>query len=192
MKINWRLCRSIVVLRMMEWTLRIRLALLCVMFGSLVVGYVLLLNPAMHQHDVLSGRALRFTLDLKHQEKTLLQEVYLNQQFEMHRQKFLLLMQLLPVTKQRFDLFESMTNLARSEGLVIELLSPETESIQSFYIAMPLRLIVVGTYAQFFRYVTRLMTLKWLITIPQLEIAPYSKVDLLRMNMLINVYRKNE
>jgi len=190
-KINWQLWWSLIARGMTAWARPVRLASLSVMVGTLVVGYVLLLNPMMHQHDVLRGKTLRFTLELKRQEKILLQDAYLHQQVKMYRRKFLLLMQLLPVTKQRFDLFESMTNLARSEGLVIELLSPETENVHSFYIAMPLRLIVVGTYAQFFRYVTRLMSVKYLMTISKLEITPYSKVDLLRMNMLIKVYQKN-
>ncbi len=81
----------------------------------------------------------------------------------------------------------SQTGLAN--GLEFELFQPQGEIKKDFYAELPIKVRVIGTYAQLGSFVSGLASLPRIVTVHNVAINPLEKNDKLVMNAVIKTYR---
>lgn len=93
-------------------------------------------------------------------------------------------------------LLEEISQLGISSGLKFELFAPQKEVFQDFYVELPIRISVVGSYFQFAIFLSRVSNIDHIVTIDELEIKRLfvnnlmtAPVDQLVMNITAKVYR---
>ncbi|WP_375740505.1 type 4a pilus biogenesis protein PilO [Pseudomonas boanensis] len=166
----------------------------------LLVVLVLALGYNFHLKD------LEFQLDSKRaEEETLKQqfatkafqaanlEAYKEQMKEMET-SFGALLRQLPSDTEVPGLLEDITRTGLGSGLEFEQIKLMPESVQQFYIELPIQISVVGGYHDLATFVSGVASLPRIVTLHDFEIKPLSQEggSKLRMSILAKTYRYND
>ncbi|MBT8765672.1 type 4a pilus biogenesis protein PilO [Metapseudomonas boanensis] len=166
----------------------------------LLLVLVLALGYNFHLKD------LEFQLDSKRaEEETLKQqfatkafqaanlEAYKEQMKEMET-SFGALLRQLPSDTEVPGLLEDITRTGLGSGLEFEQIKLMPESVQQFYIELPIQISVVGGYHDLATFVSGVASLPRIVTLHDFEIKPLSQEggSKLRMSILAKTYRYND
>lgn len=108
--------------------------------------------------------------------------------------RFGALLKQLPSDTEVPGLLEDITQMGLNSGLEFESITLQPEVVKQFYIELPIRISVQGSYHNIATFVSSVAGLPRIVTLHDFDIAPVSasNPDLLKMNILARTYRYNE
>lgn len=100
----------------------------------------------------------------------------------------------LPSDTEVPGLLEDITQMGLNSGLEFESITLQPEVTTQFYVELPIRIVVQGTYHDIGTFVSSVAGLPRIVTLHDFSIAPVadSNPDLLKMSILAKTYRYNE
>lgn len=120
-------------------------------------------------------------------------EAYKEQLVEIE-ERFGALLKQLPSDTEVPGLLEDITQMGLNSGLEFESITLQPESAQQFYIELPIRIVVQGSYHDIATFVSSVSGLPRIVTLHEFDIVPVAEgnPDMLKMNILAKTYRYNE
>jgi len=180
-----------------QWPLPIKLGSI-VGIGLLIIGlgYWLLIKASFEQFDTLEAQEVTLRADFEtkqHQAANL--QAYRNQ-LELMNERFGAMLKLLPAKNEMPGLLEEISKTGVSAGLKFELFAPQAEVKHDFYVELPIKITVVGTYLQLATFLSRVAEMSRIVTLHEFSIAGVSSKDTktvsedeLVMNITAKIYR---
>ncbi|RHW22349.1 type 4a pilus biogenesis protein PilO [Pseudomonas jilinensis] len=116
------------------------------------------------------------------------------EQLEEIEERFGALLKQLPSDTEVPGLLEDITQMGLNSGLEFESITLQPEVTTQFYIELPIRIVVQGSYHDLATFVSSVAGLPRIVTLHDFTIAPLSagNPDLLKMDILAKTYRYNE
>lgn len=120
-------------------------------------------------------------------------EAYKEQLVEIE-ERFGTLLKQLPEDTEVPGLLEDITQMGLNSGLEFESITLQPEKSTQFYIELPIRIVVQGSYHDIGTFVSSVASLPRIVTLHDFNISPVSagNGDVLKMSILARTYRYNE
>jgi type IV pilus assembly protein PilO len=174
-----------------SWPAAIKAIVLIILFGAVVGGaYWFLIQD---QYLALDGVVAK-EADLKQQYEAKAHKVsnlvVYRQQMEEMEVSFGALLKQLPSDTEVPGLLEDITNTGLRSGLNFKSIALQAESTQEFYIELPIRIEVEGTYHDLASFVSGVASLPRIVTLHDFTIAPTkANPEILSMQITAKTYR---
>lgn len=170
------------------------IACLLLLVAGLGLGYYFYLQDLqtqLQQHQAQEG-SLKQEFTTKAGQAANL-EAYKVQMKEME-ESFGMLLRQLPSDTEVPGLLEDITRTGLESGLEFEEIKLQPESIQQFYIELPIQVSVVGTYHDLATFVSAVASLPRIVTLHDFEIKQSrdENTSRLAMSVLAKTYRYND
>lgn len=177
-----------------QWPRAFQLGFIFVVsLGLGVLGYWFFIKANVGQYQTLKiqEQVLKASFEVKQSQISSLPQ--LHQQIQLINKSFDEMLTLLPAQNEMPGLLEDISKQGLSLGLNFELFAPDPEIIHDFYIELPIKITVVGTYRQLAIFVSNIAQLNRLVTLHAFSIKPAASKDgkdeVLVMNITAKIYR---
>ena len=117
-------------------------------------------------------------------------------QLQTLQERFAAALKQLPAQNEMPGLLEEVSTTGVTSGLKFELFAPQPEVMHDFYVELPIKVSVVGTYFQLATFISRVAQMNRIVTLHDFSIVGVSsrdnKVaseDELVMNITAKIYR---
>ncbi|MGB0466296.1 MAG: type 4a pilus biogenesis protein PilO [Pontibacterium sp.] len=171
--------------------------------GVKVISYLLLLGAILAAgiHFYVADKTGR--LDREMRKETELKQIYERKAFEvanldaLRKQmadvegRFAEMLLQLPTQNEVPGLLDDITNIGRDSGLEIRLIDLQAEKKNKFYIELPIKITVGGTYHQMGEFVSGVSAIPRIVTLHDYKIVPADNGRLI-MNISANTYRYDD
>lgn len=160
------------------------------------LGLWVLVKPNFEQLDTLQAQevSLRNDFEIKQKQASNLQ-AYRNQ-LQLMNERFGTMLKLLPAKNEMPGLLEEISKTGIATGLKFELFAPQQEVMHDFYIELPIKITVVGTYMQLALFLSHVAEMSRIVTLHEFSIVGVSSKenqaaseDELVMNITAKIYR---
>lgn len=180
-----------------QWPLPVKLgSVVGVALLIIGLGYWLIIKSNFEQFNSLEAQELTLKTDFEtkqHQAANL--QAYRNQ-LELMNERFGTMLKLLPAKNEMPGLLEEISKTGVASGLKFELFAPQAEVSHDFYVELPIKITVVGTYMQLATFLSRVAEMSRIVTLHEFSIAGVSSKDgkivsedELVMNITAKIYR---
>ena len=162
-----------------QWPLPIKLgAVVAVGFLIIGLGYWTFIKANFDQYGTLQTQevSLRTEFETKQHQAANLQ-AYRNQ-LQLMNERFGAMLKLLPAKNEMPGLLEEISKTGVATGLKFELFAPQPEVVHDFYVELPIKISVVGTYMQLAVFLSHVAEMSRIVTLHDFSIAgEASKTD---------------
>lgn len=180
-----------------QWPIAVKLGSI-IGLGILVIGlgYWFLIQSIFEQLDGLQVQetSLKTDFESKQQQAVNLQ-AYRNQ-LALMNERFGTMLKQLPAKNEMPGLLEEISKTGVAAGLKFELFAPQPEIKHDFYVELPIKMTVVGTYMQLAVFLSRVAEMNRIVTLHEFSISGASSKetqtvseDELVMNITAKIYR---
>lgn len=180
-----------------QWPLPIKIGVvLGVGILVIVLGYMLIIKANFEEYATLGTKeeALKKEFETKqHQASNI--NTYRNQ-LKIMDERFGTMLRQLPTKNEMPDLLEEISKTGVTSGLKFQLFAPQPEVVHDFYIELPIKITVVGTYFQLATFISRVAQMNRIVTLHDFSIEGESSKDKqvlsedeLVMNITAKIYR---
>jgi len=180
-----------------QWPIAIKLGVIAGMSVLIIgLGYWLIIKSNFEQYEILQAqeRTLKTDFETK-QQKAANFQAYRNQ-LQLMNERFGNMLKQLPAKNELPGLLEEISKKGTASGLKFELIAPQTEVEHDFYIELPIKITVVGTYMQLAIFLSRVAEMNRIVTLHEFSIEGVSSgdnkivsEDELVMNITAKIYR---
>ncbi|MFI4919381.1 MAG: type 4a pilus biogenesis protein PilO [Legionellales bacterium] len=162
----------------------------------IVLGYWLIIKANFGDFAMLSQQeaTLKTEFELKQHQASNLQAYHL--QLESMNERFGALLKQLPAKNEMPGLLEEISKTGIASGLKFELFAPQPEVVHDFYVELPIKITVEGTYSQLARFLSRVAEMNRIVTLHEFSVEGLSSMkdktvseDELVMNITAKIYR---
>lgn len=180
-----------------QWPVAVKIGFILVLSILLIfTGYWFIVKDNFEEYDRLEQIQVGLKEDF---EKVQLQasnlQAYRNQMVVME-ERFGNMLKKLPTKNEMPGLLEDISKTGIASGLEFELFAPQSEVQHDFYIELPIKITVVGTYHQLAVFLSRVADMNRIVTLHDLSVkseASRNKVSrkngLLVMDITATIYR---
>jgi type IV pilus assembly protein PilO len=154
-----------------QWPLIVKLGVIAGISVLVIgLGYWLIVKPNFEQFDNLKSQemTLREEFEKKQNQAANLQ-AYRNQ-LELMNERFGTMLKQLPAKNEMPGLLEEISKTGIVSGLKFELFAPQPEVVHDFYIELPIKITVVGTYMQLAKFLSRVAEMNRIVTLHEFSI----------------------
>lgn len=180
-----------------KWPLYVKLGLF---FGASVLiiafGYWLIIRDCFSELNQLRNQEITLKTDFEEKQSQLYHVPVYREQVQIMQERFVLLLKQLSEKNEMPGLLEEVSQKGAASGLRFELFAPQPKIIHDFYIELPIKISVVGTYSQLAVFVSRIAQMDRIITLHNFTIEKlFSKdhkevlEDGLVMNVIARIYQ---
>lgn len=180
-----------------QWPIAVKIGVITGMsFLIIALGYWLIIKDNFEQYDTLQLQeiTLKEEFEKKHNLASNLQ-AYRNQ-LQLMNERFGTMLKQLPAKNEMPGLLEEISKTGVTSGLKFELFAPQPELAHDFYIELPIKITVVGTYMQLAVFLSRVAEMNRIVTLHEFSIQGESSKDSksisedeLVMNITAKIYR---
>lgn len=155
------------------------------------IGYRMVIAPTWERLEEARSQESQLKQDFQQKQSMAAgQEAYRDQMHGL-QQAFGSMLGPLPGESEVAGLLEDISRTGRENGLEFQFFKPEQEVDKEFYLELPIRIRVAGSYHQFGRFISDLAALPRIVTVHEVQIGhggePGGK--LLHMELLAKTYR---
>lgn len=180
-----------------QWPFAVKIGVIAgVNLLIIALGYWLIVKSNFEQFDTLRAReaTLKQDFESKQYQASNLQ-AYRNQ-LQLMNERFGTMLKQLPAKNEMPGLLEEISKTGVASGLKFELFAPQPEVEHDFYIELPIKITVVGTYMQLAVFLSRVAEMNRIVTLHEFSIKGVSSKDSktvsedeLVMNITAKIYR---
>ena len=167
----------------------------CVLLSLLILGFggYFGIEPQYEQLQQEQAKEVSLRQDFEaKQQKVAALDAYKAQLEEMQR-SFGDMLRQLPSKAEVANLLNDISQTRIANSLDEELFQPSGDVPKDFYVEMPNRIVVTGTYHQMGQFVSGVAALPRIVVIDEIDIKPVgTKGSTLRLSALAKTYRYNE
>ncbi|QMT59646.1 type 4a pilus biogenesis protein PilO [Legionella sp. PC997] len=161
-----------------QWPLVVKI---CVLAGVsiliIALGYWLIIQDNFTQYDQLQAQEVTLKTDFEGKQRQLINLPAYRQQLQIMTERFTQMLKQLPEKNQMPGLLESISKTGVASGLRFELFAPQPEVMHDFYIELPIKISVVGTYFQLAMFISRVAEMDRIVTLHDFSIERVSSKD---------------
>ncbi len=139
--------------------------------------------------DRLKGQVTQKERDLARLKSAAQQVAVLEERLAHSEEEFSRLLTLLPDQREIPGFLESVSKLGAEVGLENILFQPQSERVEGFYAAIPVKLDLVGTYHELGIFLDRVSKLDRILRVQNLNISRQRNEGLLQVGCTIETYR---
>lgn len=180
-----------------QWPLVVRIgALLGIGIIVIGLGYWLIVKENFLEFDKLEVQETTLKADFENKQRQLYNLSAYRTQLESIKERFALILKQLPEKNEMPGLLEEISKTGVASGLKFELFAPQSEVPHDFYIELPIKISVVGTYFQLAMFISRVAEMNRIVTLHDFVIEGVSakdhkeaSEDELVMNLTAKIYR---
>lgn len=180
-----------------QWPIPVKIGVLAgVMILIVGLGYWLIVKGNFEQYDTLQAQEVTLKTDFEskqHQAANL--QAYRNQ-LQLMNERFGTMLKQLPAKNEMPGLLEEISKTGIASGLKFDLFAPQPEVVHDFYIELPIKITVEGTYMQLALFLSRVAEMNRIVTLHEFSIEGVSSKDNktvsedeLVMNITAKIYR---
>lgn len=180
-----------------QWPMPIKMGVI-VGVSILVVffGYFLIIKSMFEQYNSLVTKEsiLKSDFEVKQHQASNMKSY--RSQLQVMNEKFGAMLRQLPAKNEMPGLLEEISKTGIGAGLKFELFAPQPEVVHDFYIELPIKITVVGTYFQLATFLSRVAEMNRIVTLHEFIIEGESSKDQqtvsedeLVMNITAKIYR---
>jgi type IV pilus assembly protein PilO len=180
-----------------QWPIAVKIGVIAGMSILIIaLGYWVFIKDNFEQYDTLQRQeiTLREEFEKKQHQASNLQ-AYRNQ-LQLMNERFGNMLKQLPAKNEMPGLLEEISKTGVASGLKFELFAPQPEVVHDFYIELPIKITVVGTYMQLAVFLSRVAEMNRIVTLHEFSIQGESSKDSksisedeLVMNITAKIYR---
>ncbi|KTD67118.1 Tfp pilus assembly protein PilO [Legionella steelei] len=154
---------------------------MCVFLGVsiliIALGYWLIIQDNFTQFNKLKGQEATLKTDFESKQRQLYNLPAYREQLEVMRERFVLMLKQLPEKNEMPGLLEEISKTGVASGLRFELFAPQPEVMHDFYVELPIKISVVGTYFQLAMFISRVAQMNRIVTLHDFSIEGVSSKD---------------
>lgn len=160
------------------------------------LGYWLIAKGNFEQFESLENQEVTLKADFETKQRQAANlQAYRNQLVQMN-ERFGAMLKQLPAKNEMPGLLEEISKTGIASGLKFELFAPQKEVEHDFYIELPIKITVQGTYFQLAMFLSRVAEMNRIVTLHEFSIEGVSSEDKktvsedeLVMNITAKIYR---
>lgn len=180
-----------------QWPLVVKIS---IFLGTSVLiialGYWLIIQDNFTQFDALKKQEATLKSDFENKQRQLYNLSAYRAQLQILAVRFARILTQLPEKNEMPGLLEKISKTGVASGLRFELFAPQPEVAHDFYIELPIKISVVGTYFQLAMFISRVAEMTRIVTLHDFSIEGESSKDHkvvsgdeLVMNITAKIYR---
>jgi type IV pilus assembly protein PilO len=161
-----------------QWPLPVKIGTIVGLSVLIIgLGYWFIIKANFEQFDNLKTQetSLKTEFETKQHQAANLQ-AYRNQ-LQLMNERFGAMLKQLPGKNEMPGLLEEISKTGVSTGLKFELFAPQPEIMHDFYIELPIKITVSGTYMQLALFISRVAEMNRIVTLHEFSIAGASSKD---------------
>lgn len=180
-----------------QWPFPVKIgSVLIVALLIIGLGYWVIIKSTFEQLDTLQSQevTLKTEFETKQRQAANLQ-AYRNQ-LQLMNERFGAMLKQLPAKNEMPGLLEEISKTGVTVGLKFELFAPQPEIKHDFYIELPIKITVVGSYMQLATFLSRVAEMSRIVTLHEFSISGVSSKDakvvsedVLVMSITAKIYR---
>ncbi|SDT90803.1 type IV pilus inner membrane component PilO [Halopseudomonas salegens] len=177
------------------WPAALKVIFGAIIFAALVfLGYHFHLKELQADLDRVEAQEVALRQEFRDKSERAANLDAYRAQLEEIEERFGTLLKQLPTDTEVPGLLEDITQLGLGSGLEFESITLQPEAAKQFYIELPIRIVVQGTYHDLATFVSGVAGLPRIVTLHDFNIVPVTEgnPNLLKMNILARTYRYNE
>jgi type IV pilus assembly protein PilO len=163
---------------------------------SFALGYWLLIQDNFVQYERLKAQELSLKVDFENKQAQLFNLEEYRQQLAVMNKRFASMLKQLPAKNEMPGLLEEISKTGLAAGLKFTLFAPQAELRHDFYVELPIKISVVGSYFQLAQFLSRVAEVDRIVTWHEFSIEGVSSKaqqmildDALVMNITAKIYR---
>ncbi len=161
-----------------QWPMPVKIGV--ILGGSVLIialGYWLIVKSNFEQYATLQATetTLKSEFESKQHQASNLQ-AYRNQ-LQLMDERFGAMLRQLPAKNEMPGLLEEISKTGVASGLKFELFAPQPEVKHDFYIELPIKVIVEGSYMQLAVFMSRVAEMNRIVTLHEFSIEGVSSKD---------------
>ncbi|MCW8469481.1 type 4a pilus biogenesis protein PilO [Fluoribacter gormanii] len=161
-----------------QWPLLVKgCVLIVVSILIIALGYWLIIKDNFIQFDQLQAQEVTLKTDFESKQRQLINLPAYRQQLQIMTERFAQMLKQLPEKNQMPGLLEAISKTGVASGLRFELFAPQPEVLHDFYIELPIKISVVGTYFQLAMFISRVAEMDRIVTLHDFTIERVSSKD---------------
>ena len=161
-------------------------------------GYWFIVKPNLEIYYSLQKEEKKLRTDFEFKQSQAVNLQAYKNQLKLLRQRFGNMLAQLPGKHEMPGLLEDISKTGIASGLSFELFAPQSEIEHDFYIEMPIKIVVDGTYHQLAIFLSRIAQMSRIVTLHDFEIIKpietgnepsQNPSDALEMAITAKIYR---
>lgn len=180
-----------------QWPLLVKLSALCTMSILIsALGYWFIIADNFARYDRLKTQEAALKKDFEYKQRQVVNLAEYRQQLQIMTEHFASLLKQLPAKNEMPGLLEEISKTGVDSGLKFQLFAPQPEIAHDFYVALPIKISVVGNYFQLASFLSKVAEMRRIVTLHEFSIEGVSSKDRkiisedeLVMNITAKIYR---
>ncbi|MGL5742583.1 MAG: type 4a pilus biogenesis protein PilO [Legionella sp.] len=161
-----------------QWPLIVKISvLLGVSVFIIALGYWLIIQDNFTQFNTLKAKEETLKTDFENKQRQLYNLPAYREQLQVMTERFALMLKELPEKNEMPGLLEEVSKTGVTSGLRFELFAPQPEVVHDFYIELPIKVSVVGTYFQLAMFISLLAELNRIVTLHDFNLEGVASKD---------------
>lgn len=180
-----------------QWPLAIKMGVhLGVSLLIVALGYWLIIQDNFAKYGRLKAQEVSLKADFESKQRQVFNLGEYRQQLTVMKGRFASMLKQLPAKNEMPGLLEEISRTGVASGLKFALFAPQVEVSHDFYVELPIKISVVGSYFQLALFLSRVAEMNRIVTLHEFSIEGVSSrdhqvvsADELVMNITAKIYR---
>lgn len=147
-----------------SWPLAVKVVAMALLFSLIVgLGYMLSFQEQLENLDQLQIKEVELLQTMERKQQQAANLALYEKQLEEMKNKLGKVLQQLPGQSEIPELLEEISQTGINDGLKFQLFDPQPEISHDFYVEVPVKIIVDGSYAQIAKFVSDVASMKRIV-----------------------------
>lgn len=161
-----------------QWPIPVKIGVLVGMSILIIgLGYWLVVKSNFEQYHTLQDQEVTLKQDFETKQRQAANLQSYRNQLVLINERFGAMLKQLPAKNEMPGLLEEISKTGIASGLKFELFAPDKEVEHDFYIELPIKIQVVGTYFQLAVFLSRVAEMNRIVTLHEFSIVGVSSKD---------------
>lgn len=180
-----------------QWPLPVKIGVIAgVSILVIFLGYWLIAKANFETYETLENQEVTLKADLETKQRQASNLQAYRNQLTLMNERFGAMLKQLPAKNEMPGLLEEISKTGTAAGLKFELFAPQKEVEHDFYVELPIKITVQGTYFQLATFLSHVAEMNRIVTLHEFSIEGVSSKDSktisedeLVMNITAKIYR---
>lgn len=161
-----------------QWPVPVKIGVLVGMSILIIgLGYWLIVKSNFEQYHTLQDQEVTLKQDFETKQRQAANLQSYRNQLVLINERFGAMLKQLPAKNEMPGLLEEISKTGIASGLKFALFAPDKEVEHDFYIELPIKIQVVGTYFQLAVFLSRVAEMNRIVTLHEFSIVGVSSKD---------------
>lgn len=161
-----------------QWPLPVKIgAVVGLSVLIIAIGYWLIIKSSFEQYSALQSQEVKLRTDFESKQNQAANIQAYKAQLQMMNERFGNMLKQLPAKNEMPGLLEEISKTGIVSGLKFDLFAPQPEVVHDFYIELPIKITVEGSYFQLAKFLSRVAEMNRIVTLHEFSVEGVSSKD---------------